>query len=125
MLPTLYTTQLKQIEGLPEAIIRKRGQRLIEVLVRAKEAENKSVIWPAPARGVERDWVADMASRVEAVAENLGVAPQILASSRDYEAIVQTVKNNVPLPSELAGWRSDIVVADLLASLEKRIAGSP
>ncbi len=120
-----HIAQLKQIEGLPEAIIRKRGQRLIEVLVRAKEAENKSVIWPAPARGVERDWVADMASRVEAVAENLGVAPQILASSRDYEAIVQTVKNKVPLPSELAGWRSDIVVAELLASLEKRIAGSP
>ena len=66
-----------------------------------------------------------ISSRVEAVAENLGVAPQILASSRDYEAIVQTVKNNVPLPSELTGWRSDIVVGELLASLEKRIAGSP
>ena len=65
-----------------------------------------------------------MASRVEAVAEKLGLAPQILLSSRDYEAILQTAKNNVPLPSELAGWRYDILVGELLTSLEKRIAGA-
>ena len=34
--------------------------------------------------------------------EKLGLAPQILLSSRDYEAILQTAKNKVPLPSELA-----------------------
>ena len=119
-----HIAQLKHIEGLPEAIIRKRGQRLIEVLAEARSSENNRVLWPAPARGVERDWVAEMASRVEAVAEKLGLAPQILLSSRDYEAIVQTAKNIAPLPSELAGWRYDILVRELLASLEKRIAGA-
>lgn len=119
-----HIAQLKQIEGLPEAIIRKRGQRLIELLAEARRSENNRVLWPAPARGVERDWVAEMASRVEAVAEKLGLAPQILLSSRDYEAILQTAKNKVPLPSELAGWRYEILVGELLASLEKRIAGA-
>ena len=119
-----HIAQLKHIEGLPEAIIRKRGQRLIDVLTEARSSEKSRVLWPAPARGVERDWVTEMTSRVEAVAEKLGIAPQMLLSSRDYEAIVQTVKNNVPLPSELAGWRYNILVGDLLASLEKRIAGS-
>ena len=119
-----HVAQLKQIEGLPEAIIRKRGHRLIEVLASARETRNEIVIWPAPARGVERDWVAKMASRVEEAAKKLGVAPQILLSSRDYEAMVQTAKNKAPLPSELTGWRYDILVGELLASLEKRISGA-
>ena len=68
--------------------------------------------------------MSEMASRVEEVAEKLGAAPQILLSSRDYEAIVQTAKNKALLPSELAGWRYDILVGELLATLEKRIAGA-
>ena len=119
-----HIAQLRQIDGLPEAIIRKRGQRLIDLLAEARSNENDRVIWPAPARGVERDWVAEMASHVEEVAEKLGVAPQVLLSSRDYEAILQTAKNKAPLPSELVGWRYDLLVGELLASLEKRIAGA-
>ena len=119
-----HIAQLKQIDGLPEAVIRKRGQRLIEVLAKASSSENNRIIWPAPARGIERDWVAEMASRVEQVAEKLGIAPQILLSSRDYEAILQTAKNKASLPSELAGWRYNILVGELLGSLEKRIAGA-
>lgn len=119
-----HIAQLKQIEGLQEAIIRKRGHRLIEVIAESKDQGNTSVIWPAPARGVERDWLAEMASEVEKVAETLGMAPQILLSSRDLEAIVKTAKNKAPLPSELKGWRFEILVGELLGSLEKRVAGS-
>ena len=40
-----HIAQLKQIDGLPEAIIRKSGQRLIDVLAGAREVQNESVIW--------------------------------------------------------------------------------
>lgn len=119
-----HIAQLKQIDGLGEAIIRKRGQRLIDVLAEARATDNDSVIWPAPARGIERDWVAEMAKRVEDVAEKLGLAPQILLSSRDFEAIIQTAKNEAPLPGELSGWRFDVLVRELLTLLEKRIANA-
>ena len=119
-----HIAQLKQIDGLQDAIIRKRGQRLIDVLAEAGGGENKSVIWSAPARGVERDWVTEMAARVEVVADKIGVAPQIILSSRDLEAIVQSAKTKTPLPSELMGWRLDVLVGELLTSLEKRIANA-
>ena len=119
-----HVAQLRQVDGLQEAIIRKRGQRLIDVLAEAGGTENKNVIWPPPARGIERDWVAEMAARVEQVADDLGISPQIILSSRDLEAIVKAAKNETPLPSELAGWRFDVLVDELLTSLKKRFASA-
>lgn len=119
-----HVAQLRQVDGLQEAIIRKRGQRLIDVLAEAGGTESKNVIWSPPARGIERDWVAEMAARVEQVADDLGISPQIILSSRDLEAIVKAAKNETPLPSELAGWRFDVLVDELLTSLKKRFASA-
>lgn len=119
-----HIAQLKQIEGLQEAVIRKRGERMIEVILSVTGAETNNVIWPAPARGVERGWVTDMATRTQEVAETLQVAPQILLSSRDFEAIFLAAKHKTPLPAELSGWRYELIVSDLLVTLNHRITES-
>lgn len=119
-----HIAQLKQIEGLQEAVIRKRGERLMEVIVSATSAVTNNVVWPAPARGVERGWVTEMAARTQEVAEKLQVAPQILLSARDFEAIFLAAKHNTPLPAELSGWRYELIVSDLLVSLNHRMAES-
>lgn len=114
-----HISQLKNIEGLQEAVIRKRGEKLIDIIADASHTRAVDVIWPAPARGVERDWVAGMTARVQEVAEALDIAPQLLLAARDFEAVLQTAKFSYPLPVELAGWRYDVVVNELLASLSK------
>ena len=117
-----HISQLKNIDGFHESIIRKRGQRLIEVIAEASGSEVSNVIWAPPVRGVEREWLEDMTKRVDEIAGDLNLAPQILLSSRDLEAIIQSAKKQTPLPAELSGWRLSIVVSELLSSLEKRFA---
>jgi ribonuclease D len=112
-----HASQLKQIEGLQEAVIRKRGEKLISIILESLSGSTTEVIWPAPARGIERDWIATMTERVQALAEVMGVAPQLLLSTRDFESLIQVKKATSPLPKELSGWRYEIIVAELLKSL--------
>ena len=58
-----------------------------------------------------------MTELVQALAEVLGVAPQLLLSTRDFETLIQVKKATSPLPKELSGWRYEIIVAELLESL--------
>ena len=58
-----------------------------------------------------------MTERVQALAEVMGVAPQLLLSTRDFESLIQVKKATSPLPKELSGWRYEIIVAELLKSL--------
>lgn len=114
-----HISQLKTIDGLQEAVIRKRGEKLIAITSDASHTGATAVIWPAPARGIERDWVAGMSTRVQEVADALEIAPQLLLAARDFESVLQTAKHAQPLPAELSGWRYDVVVSELLASLSQ------
>jgi hypothetical protein len=40
-----------------------------------------------------------------------------LLSTRDFESLIQVKKATSPLPKELSGWRYEIIVAELLKSL--------
>lgn len=99
------------IAGMPAAVARKHAARLVEIVQSAAAADGPAVTPGAPLDRAERDRVDRMMKWLRKRAAELSIAPSMLATRRDIEALVRGEQ-----PRQLLdGWRHELVGEDLLA----------
>jgi len=106
---------------VPKATVEKQGAKLIHLLREATEAQkNGEVVFKRQQTPDERHKVLikEMGAVTRGVAEELGIAPEIVANKRDFTAILEQSKAGEPVDSRATkGWRKDLIGGKLLALL--------
>ena len=113
--------RLKQIRGVNEATMHRRGRALLEVVERGREREPISVDGERPAQPHPQDAVliALGEALVRARALESGVAYELIAAKADLQRIALAVRDGAPEPEvrTLQGWRRELVGAELIELL--------
>ncbi len=115
--------QLRDIRGLHEGILRRRGEAIIEAVAAGEAAEpiqNEGRGDGGDPREQPLTSLADALLRTRARAAD--VAPELIATRSDLQAIVSSVRRGAEEPDvkTLVGWRREIVGAELLDLLHGR-----
>jgi ribonuclease D len=117
----MHLAQLSSVDGLHDAIIRKRGKRIVEVVSGAIDNQTPhQAFWQSPLRSNHKQWASTLGETVASRAQELGVAPEVLYAGRDIERLIQATLEQQPIPKDLLGWRGSVItqhLVDLLASL--------
>lgn len=100
-----------KVELHPSAL-RRYGEKLLDLLSAVAEAGQQDLPdkLPGPLNGAQREQVKALKQRAETIARELGVAPQMLASGKDFEALV---RGEEPEPMLWQGWRQQQVIEPL------------
>lgn len=101
--------ELESIAALPPGLVRKRGEELLELL-RVSRASGPPPAMEAPRRptDAEQALATALLRQVREVAAALGIAPEILATRRDAEAIAFGTVSLEQSPL-LQGWRGEVL----------------
>ena len=117
----MHLAQLSSVDGLHDAIIRKRGKRIVEVVSGAIDNQPPhQAFWQSPLRSNHKQWASTLGETVASRAQELGVAPEVLYAGRDIERLIQATLEQQPVPKDLLGWRDSVItqhLVDRLASL--------
>jgi ribonuclease D len=112
--------ELKTQVGLDAAALRRNADELLELLAaqRGVPAEQLPARLPGPLDATQRKQLKLLRARVQAIAAQLSAAPEALLQSRDYELLLREAGGEaVEQPLHWQGWRSELVIAPLRASL--------
>ncbi|MDX6640700.1 MAG: ribonuclease [Solirubrobacteraceae bacterium] len=113
--------RLKQIRGVNEATMHRRGKALLEVVERGRERDPIPVDGERPAQPHPQDAVliALGEALVRARALESGVAYELIAAKADLQRIALAVRDGTPEPDvrTLQGWRRELVGAELIELL--------
>ncbi|APE31847.1 ribonuclease D [Halomonas aestuarii] len=112
--------ELSRVEGLKPPLIKREGDELLR-LVREALQIDESALPPAPLSPMTPEFkqrLKALKKVVNADAEALGVAPEVLLRRRELEALVSADLRGEPLPMP-GGWRGDRLAAGLTAVLEE------
>jgi len=92
--------------------LRRYGESLLDLLVADTAVGSKSLPerLPGPLTAAQRDQVKVLKRGAERIATDMGVAPQMLASGRDFEALV---RGEDAEPLAWQGWRRQQVIEPL------------
>lgn len=117
-----HVGQLRRFEGMTERMIRADGPSIIQLVAEAQAEDPAS--WPAPLPKPLSPALAtrmkNLKARVQAVADELHVAPEVLLRKKDYELLVrsaaQAASGGAPfsLPANLQGWREAVLREPLM-----------
>jgi ribonuclease D len=106
--------QLAQIQDMPPGLVKRRGAQLIEFVQQAQVPDPPPPLpgraRPDPARAAV---VKRLAGLSQAVAQQLQLVPEVLATRRDLEQLADGARDG-PL---LRGWRRALLGEQLLAAL--------
>ena len=107
-------SELAAISDLPRGLVKRRADALVGVVSEADRDFAEGRLLPPPIR--ERDparqaLMRELRQKVTERAAQLGIAAEVLGSRRDLAALLDN-DNDCRLT---AGWRKDIIGADLLA----------
>jgi ribonuclease D len=117
--------QLTSIDGLHDAVIRKRGKRILEVISRSTDDQSAQYeVWRPPLRSDPKVWAAALGEAVAAAALQLGVAPEILFAGKDIERLIQSTLDRQSVPEDLFGWRDTVITQQLITLLASLMGGS-
>jgi len=118
--------QLAAIDDVSDNFIRHEGDQVLELVSQARslpEADCPEPL-PKPLNSSAKQKLKAAQARVEAIAGELGLAPELLARKKTLLALMHASKpqhsdNNEPLeiPDELQGWRKPLVLDALLEIL--------
>jgi len=113
--------RLRQIRGINEATMHRRGTQIIDVVERGRELEPIPVEGERPAQTHPEDAVLIALSEalVRARALESKVAYELIAAKADLQRIALAVRDGKPEPAvrTLEGWRRELVGAELLELL--------
>jgi ribonuclease D len=117
--------RLRQIRGINEATMHRRGKTLIEVVERGRERAPIPVVGERPAQPHPEDAVliALGESLVRARGLESKMAYELIAAKADLQRIALAVREGAPEPAvrTLEGWRRELVGAELLDLLHGRL----
>ncbi len=114
MLPD-HISQLRKVPELPEKIIRRYGERIIERLdaVRAIAERELPARLPRPPSSAQQSHINTMREALAELAVELKVAPEYLARRRDFEFIMRALQEGRTgddvFPPGIDGWRAELV----------------
>jgi ribonuclease D len=111
-LPT-SSDELEQLRSLPAGVIRKSGEDLIAISAQARrDAElEPPLVFPGKPESEQLARVTKLMSLVRAQAEEMKIAPELLATRRDIEQLVFSGRTE----SIGAGWRREVIGERLIA----------
>ncbi len=119
-----HMAQLTSIDGLHDAVIRKRGKRILEVISRSTDDQSAQYeVWRSPLRSDPKVWAAALGEAVAAAALQLGVAPEILFAGKDIERLIQSTLDRQSVPEDLFGWRDTVITQQLITLLASLMGG--
>jgi ribonuclease D len=111
-LPT-DAAQLEQLRSLPAGIVRKSGEDLLEISAQAqRDAHNEPpFVVPGKPESEQLARVTKLMSLVRTQAEEMKIAPELLATRRDVEHLVFSGRAE----GINSGWRREVIGERLLA----------
>ena len=112
--------ELRDLAGLPEPVIRRYGQSLLDLLAAQLDVPDMDLPHPLPAplNAAQREQVKQLKARVRDIAESLTVAPEILVHSKDYELLLREASGELlQSPPHWQGWRKGAILETLRQSL--------
>ncbi|MEX2495664.1 MAG: ribonuclease D [Woeseia sp.] len=112
------TAALARTSELPPKMVRRAGDDLLAILAEARsDAADSPDSYAAPARldDTEKKRLKPMQALIAAVAKDLGVMPEIIASRRELTEALHGARNL----RVLRGWRRELVGEKLLEVLAK------
>lgn len=106
----MHIAQLRHIEAMRESTIRRYGSQLVAFVRDAEELPESELpeVLTRPLSGAEQKLVKQLRLLVDSKAETLQIAPELLASRRDLEALLQ-LPPDAAWPPSLSGWRAPIL----------------
>ncbi|MEQ6916572.1 ribonuclease D [Halomonas aquatica] len=111
--------ELSRVEGLKPPLIKREGDDLLRLVREALEVD-EDALPSAPLSPMTPEFkqrLKALKKVVNADAESLGVAPEVLLRRRDLEALVSADMREQPLPMP-GGWRGDRLDGRLTSALE-------
>ena len=105
--------ELRSIEGLPPAVIRREGQRLVECCNQPTGRAADEPVAYKPLNGSQKRRLGSLMELVKASADESGISPELLATRRELEKLVRG-QRQIPV---LTGWRYDLAGKKLLENL--------
>jgi ribonuclease D len=116
--------RLRQIRGLNDATLHRRGKAIVEAVARGREREPIPVEGVRPSQPDNEDapLIALGEALVRTRATEAGLAYELIAARADLQKIVTASRNGEAEPSvrTLEGWRREVVGAELLELLGGR-----
>ncbi|MBP6683687.1 MAG: ribonuclease D [Halioglobus sp.] len=112
--------ELRSQVGLDAAAMRRNAAELLELLAAQRKvpAEQLPARLPGPLDATQRKQLKLLKARVQGIAAQLSTAPEALLQSRDYELLLREAGGEaVEPPLHWQGWRSELVIEPLRASL--------
>ncbi|CAB4922581.1 unannotated protein [freshwater metagenome] len=113
--------KLRQIRGLHEGVVRRRGADLVATVARGREQPPIAVdsTKPLPTDPDDAGLIVLAEALVRALADEAQVAYELLATRADLQRIVSAERAGAPEPDvrALSGWRRAVVGEELLALL--------
>lgn len=121
LLPT-EIRQLNGLEGMTPRSIKMDGEDLLTLIAQSRQRaiDDCPALLPAPLSRAQGDKLKQLRHQVRNLADQLGVAPEILMKKKDFEAIVRGCEQgeNFSLDTVLSGWRKQILAATLTEVIE-------
>ncbi len=118
--------RLRQIRGLHEGVVRRRGKAILDVVARGRELPPIPVEGskPPPSHPGDAALIVLAEALVRARAERAELAYELLAARADLQRIITAVRLGLDEPDvrTLQGWRRELVGAELLELLQGRRA---
>lgn len=113
--------ELRQIRGLHEGILRRRGRAIVEAVQEGLGAEpvQRGPRRGAPGDGADAALIVACESLVRARAAEAGLAYELLASRSDLQQVIDAYREEAQGPEvrTLNGWRREVVGDELLEML--------
>ena len=110
------TSELRGIDDLPPAIVRKSGEKLIQAITAANAGVASGELnftQQFADRDRDKALIKKFSAIIRAAAEELGIAAEVVGSKRDMLALLRGDES----ARLIKGWRNEIVGADLLAAV--------
>lgn len=111
-----HISQLRNIEGLNDRMIRSFGSKIIDIVEQSKAItpEHLPERMQRPLASSERKQVDRLKAIAAQKAAELAVPVELLMRKKDYEALMFGLRNNDrDLPKSLCGWRKNIIGDDI------------
>ena len=108
---------LGEVRALPAGIVRKSGDDLLEILAQARRYGDRETPFVLPGKPEPEQLarVTKLMAHVRAQAEEMRIAPELLATRRDIEQLVFSGRTDVIG----SGWRR-VVIGERLIELAAR-----
>ncbi len=107
-------SDLNRVDGLPEKLRQRHGERLLSIINRPTQGGFRM---PEPPTKEERAQQKSLAARIEAVAAELGLQPELVATRQDIAGLVR----GEPPERLSSGWRHAILAESGLVDASGRL----